>query len=296
MTRTSLVVLAFALICHIWAYGQCPKNSTQCVTVIRTDHSGVSASTTSDNEAHAQAVGNAVQSKTTDALNFFLIEVPELQRAYNERINRAEGRFTPLYENLDLLTTIPVPHHPSTGMASTSRLKHHQLGETWPEFLMTAPLLAANVQKSAQEKRPGLKSKKTKFLPCSTVWSLIDSPSGSSTFDCLTIDRISGKDMLCRDLDGEVAFVNGKLGSLKVAIADDWETVYNELCDRFGPPSAADELGAFAIWNTPDLHLIASNSADAVGVSWMDETHLKSAVDWASQVPRRGKPTFEAGK
>lgn len=33
-----------------------------------------------------------------------------------------------------------------------------------------------------------------------------------------------------------------------------------------------------------NLHLIASISADAVGVSCMDETHLKSAADWASQV------------
>ena len=284
MTRTSFVALAFTLLCSAGIFGQCPKKATRCVTVIRQEQNDVSVSTIFDNRGHAQAVGDTVASITTNALNFFLIEAPELQRAYAERINRAEGLFTPLYENLDLLTTIPVPRQPSTGIAPTSGLKHHQLGETWSEFLRTAPLLAANVQKCTQEKRPGPKIKRTKFLPCSTVWPLIDSPSGSSTFDCLSTDRIAGKDMLCRDLDGEVAFIDGRLSSFKIAVADDWASVYNELCERFGPPSAADETGAFAIWNTSDLHLIASDSDDAVGISWMDEASLKMTVDWATKV------------
>jgi hypothetical protein len=94
----------------------------------------------------------------------------------------------------------------------------------------------------------------------------------------------ANKDMLCRDFDGEAAFVEGKLSSLKVAISDTWSNVYTELCERFGSPNAADDADLFAIWNTSDFHLIASNSRDAIGVAWMNEARFKAAFDWGQQV------------
>ena len=248
LRRALLVTLSLMVVCR-FAVSQCPKKATRCVTIVRHENGGTVSSTSFDNQAHAQAVGTAVAEATKTALNFYFVEWPELQRIRNERISRSEGQFAPLYEGLDFLTIVPVEKTEPTASLSSTTLKSHHLNESWSDFLLKAPVLASHVEKCRQEKRPKDIAAKAKFIPCSTVWPLIDGALGPYTFDCIDMSHAASKGMFCRDFDGEATFTDGKLSSLKVAIEDAWPHVYGELCDRFGEPSAADDEGSFEIWN-----------------------------------------------
>jgi hypothetical protein len=261
------------------AGSQCPKGATNCTTIKRPVNGtgpGEETITRFDNNAHTDAISREAESATRATLDYFFITRPALEAIRNEGINSIEGRYTSAYQVLDLITANDFS---SLALNSLPRptVKGHRLGESWPEFLITAPLLHENAEKClVEQSSQHKKDKRTVYNPCGSILMIANDGSASVTFNCLDVSYGVGKDMLCQDFDGEVTFTRGSLSSLKLIIPGEWGDNIGDIQAKFGVPSAIDEKGETGVWKSASSYLIAAEVNGSTAISWMSSDQFNA--------------------
>ncbi len=93
-----------------------------------------------------------------------------------------------------------------------------------------------------------------------------DSPSSSLTLDCRDAGKTVGKEMFCRDLDGEISFESGRLVSLKVMLTGDWAEVLSDITAKFGPVNGKNSDATLEIWKTNQYEVVGVETE--YGLPW----------------------------
>jgi hypothetical protein len=251
--------------------------------------------TKTDNSATAAAVGNGVAVGTGAGLTYFLIIRPRLQEMHNNKINRIEGQFTPVYGLLDELVASPIPVRAQQAASDIPTVEGHRLGESWNDFVARAPYLQKRIAQCASEKRPasGKHMKKYVFNPCADLWMMADKPDSDLTLDCLRLGLGASKDMVCQDFSGEVSFHDNKLVSLKLILEGmDWKGAFPALVEKFGQPDGRDQAATLGVWSTAEYHLVAAQVNNDVALAWMTPERYRTTVAAVRSAREVGADSF----
>jgi hypothetical protein len=273
-----VIRILVCLLCLPWlahAQGDCPWNATDC-HVEYTENGGT---TTTSHVEHKKNTAAVVASEIgTAATLTYLFEIrPELQRLHNEKINVIEGEFQDEYKELDALVAVAAPN--VQGVPSDPTVHGHRLGESWVDFVAASPRLKANTVACAS--RPVLKQTKTHqvYDPCADVRYMDRSGAGAITMTCRHSDY--AKDMMCRDFNGEVTFIDSKLAALKIVLPglslEDAEL-------KFGPPSGIDHDKSCAVWHSILYSVAADHMDNGIALLWENPVQHTKTIKAHQQI------------
>lgn len=264
---TACVLLSLSTIAYSQA--DCLPNAITCkVEILK--NGGTSTSSTLASSNTAAVVGAELGSAAV--LAYFIEIRPLLQRIHNEKINAIEGQFQGEYRALDSLITTPAPETPAHPTADLS-VSGHKLGESWQEFVTRSPRLAKNI--SACEKRSPLKQTKKHrvYDPCSDVRYMANAGSGTIVIPCR--DSEQAKNIMCRDFNGEITFVDSKLAALKIILPN---VSLADAAAKFGPPSGTDKEQSAAVWHNPLYAVAADRMVNGIGLSWQSASQYSATT------------------
>jgi|SRR5581483_9677672 len=219
---------------------------------------------TDDTAANATAISTAI------GLDYFLIIRPQMEAEKRLKQNAIEGQYQPDYELADAIMANNIPQAQSVNMHEPL-IRGHRLGETWDEFLSATPVLARHVRECRF--KPG-KTDPRHYNPCT---ALNEAGAGDITFDCVASSEV-GKDVYCRDFNGEVGFRNGVLYSYKVIINASWDDVLPDLVQKFGPVQATDKDKTVGMWASKNYYAIAAETENGVVVSLVTPTRYREIL------------------
>jgi hypothetical protein len=267
-----LYLLCFAALAH--AQTDCPWNATSC-HVEYTDN----GTTTSFHVEHkpntAAVVGSEVG--TAAALTYFFEIRPELQRIHNEKINLIEGEFQDEYRELEALVAVATPN--VQGVPSDPAVHGYRLGESWVDFVAASPRLKANIVACASRPIPKQTKKHRVYDPCADVRYMGQSGAGAITMSCRDSDK--AKDMMCRDFNGEVTFIDSKLAALKIILPG----VSLEGAElKFGPPSGIDNDKSSEVWHSTLYSVAADRLNNGIALLWENPVQYAKTVKARQQI------------
>jgi hypothetical protein len=264
---TLLYLLCFPALAH--AQTDCPWNATSC-HVEYTENGGT---TTTSRVKHKKNTAVVVASEIgTAATLTYLFEIrPELQRLHNEKINVIEGEFQDEYKELDALVAVATPNVHS--VPSDPTVHGYRLGESWVDFVAASPRLKANIVACASRPIHKQTKKHQVYDPCADVRYMDKNGAGTITMTCRDSDK--AKDMMCRDFNGEVTFIDSKLAALKILLSgvslEDAEL-------KFGPPSGTDQDKSSEVWHSTLYSVAADDFDNGIALIWENPVRYAKAV------------------
>jgi hypothetical protein len=270
--RMLLYFLCFAWVAQ--AQTDCPSNATSC-HVLYTD-TGTSTSYTVPHKTHTVAV---VSSEIATAATLtYLFEIrPELQRLHNEKINAIEGEFQDEYKELDALVAVATPNAQS--VPSDTTVHGYRLGESWVDFVAASPRLKANIVACATRPIPKQTKKHQVYDRCADVRYMDHSGAGAITITCRHSDY--AKDMMCRDFNGEVTFIDSKLAALKIVLPD---VSLEDTELKFGPPSGINNDKSSEVWHSTLYSVAADHMDNGIALLWENPVQYAKTIKAHQQI------------
>lgn len=270
--RTLLFLLSFPGLAH--AQADCPWNASSCH--VEYTNNGTTTSSHVDHQRNTAAVLGA-EIGTTAALTYVFEIRPELQRLHNEKINLIESEFQIEYDQLKALVAVAAPNTQS--VPPDPSVHGYRLGESWAAFVAASPKLKANIVACAARPIPKQTKKHQVYDPCADVRYMERSGTGTITITCR--DSEKAKDMMCRDFNGEVTFLDSKLAILKIVLPgvslEDAEL-------KFGPPSGTDHDKSSEVWHSTLYSVAADRLNSGIAMLWENPVAYENAAKAQRQI------------
>jgi hypothetical protein len=192
-------------------------------------------------------------------------------------MNAIESEFRSEYDELTALVAVAAPN--AQGVPPDPTVHGYRLGESWVDFVAASPRLKANIAACATRPIPKQTRKHQVYDPCADVRYMDHSGAGAITMTCRASDK--AKDMMCRDFNGEVTFIDSKLAILKIVLPG---VSLGDAESKFGPPSGTDHDKSSDVWHSARYSVAADHLDNGIALLWEDPLQYAKTLKAQQQV------------